>query len=118
LRNIEALRILEHKESERPDYRLVVVRIGDSWPLSRDATLYLLQAENVLARPYYSPLNRRTVSYPRVCPPLPITDQISGKFMVLPSGAHVSEDDVERIVELLANIYRHGAELQGALKAG
>jgi dTDP-4-amino-4,6-dideoxygalactose transaminase len=110
LRPIHGLTIVPHKESERPDYRLIVVRIDDSWPLSREHTLRLLQAENVLARPYYSPLNHKVVEYPRICPKLPVTEAIFRSFMVLPNGAHVSEPDVEKIVDVLANIPRHGTE--------
>jgi dTDP-4-amino-4,6-dideoxygalactose transaminase len=117
LRNMEGLKIVEHKESERPDYRLIVVRIGDAWPLSRDDTLRLLEAENILARPYYTPLHHRLVEYSRVCPDLPVTEAIFRKFMVLPSGAHVSEDDVEKIVGVLASISRHGSELNSRWKA-
>jgi dTDP-4-amino-4,6-dideoxygalactose transaminase len=116
LRNIDGLTLLEHKESQRPDYRLIVVTIGDSWPLAREDTLRLLEAENVLARPYYAPLTNKVVEYPRVCPGLPVTDAICADFMVLPSGAHVSESDVEKIVEILLNIRRHGAELQARWK--
>lgn len=116
LRNIEGLTLLEHKESERPDYRLIVVRIGDSWPLSREVTLRLLEAENVLARPCYAPLTHKVVAYPRVCPELCVTEAIFRDFVVLPSGAHVSEEDVEKIVDILANIRRHGSELKGAGK--
>jgi dTDP-4-amino-4,6-dideoxygalactose transaminase len=117
LRNIDGLKLLEHKESQRPDYRLIVVRIGDSWPLSREDTLRLLEAENVLARPYYSPLTNKVVEYPRVCPELPVTEAIFQEFMVLPSGAHVSEDDVEKIIDLLTTIRRHGSALTSRSKA-
>jgi dTDP-4-amino-4,6-dideoxygalactose transaminase len=116
LRNIDGLKLLEHKESQRPDYRLIVVRIGDSWPLSREDTLRLLEAENVLARPYYAPLTQKIVEYARVCPELPVTEAISQDFMVLPSGAHVSEDDAEKIIDILINIRRHGAELKSRWK--
>jgi len=116
LRNIDGLKIIEHKESQRPDYRLIVVRVGDSWPLSREDTFRVLEAEKVLARPYYYPLNHKVVEYPRVCPELPVTDAISRNFMVLPSGAHVSEHDVEEIIDILAKIRRHGSELKSLWK--
>jgi dTDP-4-amino-4,6-dideoxygalactose transaminase len=116
LRDIDGLKILEHKESQRPDYRLIVVRTGASWPLSREDTLRLLEAENVLARPYYAPLTDKVVEYPRVCPELPVTEAIFQDFMVLPSGAHVSEEDVEKIIFILANIRRHGSELKSRWK--
>ena len=118
LRAIDGLTVVPHKESERPDYRIVVVRIGDSWPLSCDHTLSLLQAENVLARPYYTPLDRKAVEYPRICPPLPVTEAIFRKFIVLPSGAHVSETDVEKIVAILAVILRRGATLKSRWDTG
>jgi dTDP-4-amino-4,6-dideoxygalactose transaminase len=76
-----------------------------------------LEAENVLARPYYAPLTDKVVEYPRVCPELPVTEAIFRNFMVLPSGAHVSEDDVEKIIDLLTNIRRHGSELKSRWKA-
>ena len=112
LRNIGGLTVIEHKGAERPDYRLIVVRIGEAWPLSRDETLRLLEAENALARPYYAPLHHRRVEYTRVCPEVPVTDAIYRDFMVLPSGAHVSEEDVEKIVGILERIHRYGSELK------
>src|SRR4029077_15500659 len=116
LRNIDGLTLLEHKESERPDYRLVVARIGDPWPLSREDTLRLLEAENVLARPYYAPLTHKVVEYPRVCPELPVTEAISKDYMVLPSGAHVSEEDVEKIIGILREIFQYGNDLKSGWK--
>jgi len=117
LGDIDGLTLLEHDESERPDYRLIVVRIGASWPLSREDTLRVLQAENALARPYYFPLNRITVKYVRICPSLSITDSIFGNFMVLPSGSHVSEEDIDTIVEILVRVRRHADEIRLRLKA-
>ncbi|SEC60212.1 dTDP-4-amino-4,6-dideoxygalactose transaminase [Rhizobiales bacterium GAS191] len=117
LRNIAGLSVVPHKEGERPDYRLIVIKIDDSWPLSRESTLRLLQAEKVLARPYYSPLNDRLVGYIRVCPELPVTQAIFRSLMVLPAGAHTSEDDIEKIIDILANILRHAATLKSRWKA-
>jgi dTDP-4-amino-4,6-dideoxygalactose transaminase len=108
---VEGLTIVPHKEFERPDYRLIVVNIDDSWPLSRDMTLRLLQAENVLARPYYAPLHHKVVDFARVCPDVPVTQALFGKLMVLPSGAHTSEEDVEKIAGLLARIRAHAAAI-------
>ena len=117
LRGIQGLSLVEHNEIEGPDYRLIVVRIGVSWPLSREETLRVLQAENALARPYYTPLNRRAVAYHRLSSPLPVTDAIFQQFMVLPSGAHVAEEDVDAIVGILRDISRHGAQLKSLRKA-
>jgi dTDP-4-amino-4,6-dideoxygalactose transaminase len=115
LQRIDGLTIVPHLQRERPDYRLIVVRIGRSWPLSREHTLRLLQAENVLARPYYSPLSDKVVDYARICPELPVTRALSRDFIVLPAGAHVSEDDVDTIVGILANIVRHAAAINACL---
>jgi dTDP-4-amino-4,6-dideoxygalactose transaminase len=112
LKNVDGVTIIDHSELQHPDYRLIVVQIGASWPLSREDTLRLLEAENVLARPYYVPLTHKVVEYPRICPELPVTEAIFEDFIVLPSGAHVSEEDVETIIDLLENIRRHGLELR------
>jgi dTDP-4-amino-4,6-dideoxygalactose transaminase len=112
LKNVDGVTIIDHSELQHPDYRLIVVQIGALWPLSREDTLRLLEAENVLARPYYVPLTHKVVEYPRICPELPVTEAIFEDFIVLPSGAHVSEEDVETIIDLLENIRRHGLELR------
>lgn len=112
LRNLDGLEIVRHRESERPDYRLIVTRIGNRWPLSREFTLRLLEAENVLARPYYYPLNHKVVDYRRICPDLPITEALCLDYVVLPSGAHVSEQDIDKIIDILTRIARHAAELE------
>jgi dTDP-4-amino-4,6-dideoxygalactose transaminase len=110
LRNLEGLNLVEHKQTQRPDYRLIVVRISEGWPFPRDETLRRLEAENVLARPYYHSLAEKRVEYERLCPYLPVTSAIASSLMVLPSGAHVSERDVEKIIELLIAIRRIAKE--------
>jgi dTDP-4-amino-4,6-dideoxygalactose transaminase len=112
LQTLEGLQLIEHKPRYRPDYRLIVVSVSEPWPLSRDETLRLLEAENVLARPYYYPLTQKTVEYPRICPPLPVTAAVAGSHIVLPSGAHVSEEDVKKIIEVLSRIGRKGSALR------
>jgi dTDP-4-amino-4,6-dideoxygalactose transaminase len=110
------LELIEHKASERPDYRLIVARLTHAWPLSREDTLRLLEAERVLARPYYAPLHHKRVDYHRICPGLPVTEAIFRQFVVLPSGSHVAAEDVEKIVELLARIRRRGPKLTARWK--
>ena len=117
LRAVDGLELIEHKVSERPDYRLIVARIANSWPLSREDTLRLLEAERVLARPYYAPLHHKLVDYPRICPELPVTEAIFRQFIVLPSGSHVSENDIETVVDILARIRKGGFALAARLKS-
>jgi dTDP-4-amino-4,6-dideoxygalactose transaminase len=116
LHGIDGLELIEHKASERPDYRLIVTRLTDGWPLSREDTLRLLEAERVLARPYYAPLHHKLVDYHRICPKLPVTEAIFPRFIVLPSGSHVAAEDVKKIVELLARIRRGGRGLTARWK--
>lgn len=118
LNTIDGLKIVEHREAERSDYRLIVVRVTETWPLSREQTLRTLQAENILARPYYTPLHHKVVDYTRICPALPVTEAIFGELMVLPASAHVLEADVEKILDVLQNIRTHGAELKSFWNAG
>ncbi|MCU1492389.1 MAG: DegT/DnrJ/EryC1/StrS aminotransferase family [Acidimicrobiaceae bacterium] len=117
LRGLSGVRLLEFDESERCSYKNIVVELLDDWPLSRSVTLDVLHAEGVLARAYYSPaLHQKMASYPTEFGPLPVTDRLAERFMLLPSGSRVSEGAVERVVSLLAFIYQHATVLDEALR--
>jgi dTDP-4-amino-4,6-dideoxygalactose transaminase len=71
LAGIPGIRLLEFNESYQTSYKNIVVELLDSWPLTRAATLKILNAEKILARAYYAPpLHRKKMAYPfvpRIC---------------------------------------------------
>jgi len=109
------LHLFKYADNEVRTWKNVVVKLDREWELTRDEFLQLLQAENILARPYYSPPlhiteNSLTPAY------LPVTEAITASACILPSGAHVSEKDVDDIIDILHFIYEHRQILKAAIR--
>lgn len=116
LAGVPGIRLLEFDEAAKTSYKNIVVEFLDDWPLTRNETVAVLNAENILARAYYSPaLHQKNRSYPYVPAKLEITDRLSERFMLLPCGDFVSCDDIGTIVQLLRFIQSHGTEIARCL---
>jgi dTDP-4-amino-4,6-dideoxygalactose transaminase len=108
LAGIPGLRLLKFDESHRTAYKNIVVELLDEWPLTRSDTIKILNEENILARAYYSPpLHQKTMAYDCIAADLPLTDYLSCRYLNLPCGQLVSNDDITDIVELLSFISKH-----------
>lgn len=96
---------------------MVLLRVEREFGLGRDEILRVLEPEGALARPYFSPPLHRSVHCPPdvVTGPLPNTDIIEQRFIQLPTGAFVSDADVDRLVELLAWLGEHAPEIRSGL---
>jgi len=106
------LRLLAFDESQPTSFKTIIVELLDDWPLSRDATVELLNREQILARAYYSPpLHSKSVRYPVLPAELPLTDHLAQRFMLLPCGHFVSEADIDAVAGMLAFISGQGAAL-------
>lgn len=102
LDSVSGIRLLEFDERYSTGYKNIVVEILDTWPLSREDTIKVLNAENILARPYYyPPLNHKPMDFPFVPVNLPVTDILAEKFLNLPCGQLVCNKDIIEIVDFL-----------------
>jgi dTDP-4-amino-4,6-dideoxygalactose transaminase len=112
LSNFPGLRLVQFDTRNQTSFKNIVVELLEDWPLERSALLRLLHAEGVLARPYYSPaLHQRNFAFPTRKRPLPITDDLEKRFVLLPSGTRTSAEDVRRLVELLGFLAANHGEL-------
>jgi len=112
LAGISGIRLLEFDETSKTSYKNIVVELLDNWPLKRDETVAILNAENILARAYYSPpLHQKQMSYPHIPATLEVTDYLARRFMLMPCGAFVTCDDIDRIIMLLKYIKSNGVEI-------
>lgn len=101
--SIPGIRLLEFDERYQTSYKNIVIELLDGWPLTREDTLCVLNAENILARAYYSPpLHRKPMAYDYVSVNLPVTDLLAKRFVLLPCGHLVGNDDIVEIVALLS----------------
>jgi len=103
--SILGIRLLEFDEKYRTGYKNIVVELLDGWPLSREDTIRILNEENILARAYYyPPLHQKPMGYPSVSANLPVTDILAEKYLNLPCGQRVNNNDITTIVEFLSFI--------------
>lgn len=113
---IPGIRLVEFDENHRTSYKNIVIELRDEWPLSRGVTIAILNAENILARAYYSPaLHRKTMAYSHVHADLPITDILAERYLNLPCGQLVGTDDIAGIVNLLGFIQAWAKEINERL---
>ncbi len=116
LQGMDEIRLLEFDEKERTSYKTIVVEFKDDWPLSRADTISILNKEGVLARAYYSPaLHSKPMKYPFVPAKLPITDKMAERFMLLPCGHLVSNEDIECVVSFLQFIKDNAGDIKRRL---
>lgn len=106
LGRIPGMRMIEFDEREQNNYQYVALELSDDCPVSRDALIAALHAENVLARKYFWPGCHRMAPYRELFPDasrlLPHTERVSERVVVLPTGASVSEAAVETIASVIS----------------
>lgn len=114
---VRGIRLLEFDEKFRAGYKNIVVELLDEWPLSRADTISILNADNILARAYYSPpLHRKPMAFPHVPADLPVTDRLAERFLNLPCGQLVSKEDIADIVEMLRFMAANATQISDRLR--
>ena len=118
LHSLDGIRLIPFDETLQPAYKNIIVELLDEWPLSRNDTVSLLNAERIIARAYYpAPLHRKPMSYPHISPSLPVTDRLAERFLLLPCGHLVDHDDIADIGTFLRFIHAHAAQIRPRLLA-
>lgn len=114
LKDLSGVRLVTFDEGERCAFKNIVVELTEDWPLERGKTLALLNAEGVLARAYYAPpLHMKKTDYPCITEPLPNTEYLATRFMLMPCGHLVDAGDIQTIAELMRFI---GANITAIMK--
>lgn len=102
LESVPGIRLVKFDENYKAGYKNIVAELIDEWPLGRAQTIEILNAENVLARPYYYPqLHQKEMDFPYVPAVLPVTDELAEKYINLPCGHLVTKEDIVQIIRLL-----------------
>lgn len=119
LSSVKGLKLLEFDERFQTSYKNIVIELLlDDWPLSRNDTIKVLNAENILARAHYAPpLHQKKMSYPHIPAHLPLTDKLSERYINLPCGDFVSDEDIETIITMLEFIRSNSEEIKDCLQA-
>lgn len=106
---IDGLTLLPLTEPQQNNHQYVVLEVGPDYRPGRDRLLDALRAENVLARRYFWPGIHRMPAYAGKADhqrgPLPHTEAVADRVIVLPTGPGVGDDAIElvaRVCRLLA----------------
>jgi dTDP-4-amino-4,6-dideoxygalactose transaminase len=118
LTEVPSLVLLHYSDTELRGYKNVLVRCEDTWPLSRDNTLRILHAENMLARPFYNPpLHKSPRGFLTVCnTDMSVTEEVTEKYMLLPSGEFVSVEDISVMGKVLSFLRQHAEEVNNRIE--
>jgi dTDP-4-amino-4,6-dideoxygalactose transaminase len=54
--------------------------------------------------------------YPTISEALPVTERLANRFLIFPSGHHVTVSDIEKIINLLETIWHHGNYIAKKMK--
>ena len=112
LAGLEGIRLLAFDESERCSFKTIVVEVTEAWPLTREQTVELLNRERVLSRAYYSPpLHTKKTQYETIVGALPVTERLADRYMLMPCGHHVTEDDIDAVTALLRFVREHANDI-------
>ena len=119
LAEVPGIRLVRYAEEEQRTFKNTLVELLPSWPFTREQTIAILHAENLLVRAYYSPpLHKKTTSYSTLSSSLPVTESVSEDYLLLPSGEFLSHEEIGAICELLAFLQKHGAAVATRLEDG
>jgi dTDP-4-amino-4,6-dideoxygalactose transaminase len=106
LNGISGVSLFPMNESEKHNYQYIVLEIEEEkTQVNRDLLVKILHAENVIARRYFYPGCHRMEPYRSYFPHagllLPETEKLSQRVLILPTGTAISEEDVNKICEII-----------------
>ena len=121
LRDVPGLALVDPRDGEEHNYHYVVVDVSaETAGLSRDQLVAVLEAENVLARRYFTPGAHRMEPYRSYQPTaglvLPETTRLCERVLVLPTGTATSTDDVATICGVLSAAVARAGEVAARLE--
>jgi len=105
LSGLPGIRLLVPDQAELSNYHYVVMQVGSDCPVSRDAIIRCLHAENVLARRYFWPGCHRMKPYRDLFPHarllLPNTERVADRVVVLPTGVTMDSLAVQTVASII-----------------
>jgi dTDP-4-amino-4,6-dideoxygalactose transaminase len=108
LDGIPGIRVLDYDPSERNSHHYVVIEADESLPVSRDAIVAALHAENILARKYFWPGCHRMKPYRDLFPHaglvLQNTQLVAEKVIILPSGMAMDTGSIDKVCQVILTV--------------
>ncbi|MFC0433956.1 DegT/DnrJ/EryC1/StrS aminotransferase family protein [Kutzneria buriramensis] len=117
LAGVPGLRVLDFDHRERNNYQYVVLDVDVAIAgVSRDVLTDALRAENIMGRRYFTPGCHRTAAYrDRVHAPMPGTEELAERLVVLPSGTATTPRDIAVLCQVVRFVVSHAAEVAASM---
>lgn len=120
LKHLPGLKLIQFDKGEKFNYQYIVLEMDEAKTgLSRDDLIEVLHAENVLARRYFFPGCHRMEPYRSYFPHagllLPVTERLVKQVFSLPNGTAVSDEDIDRVTELIRMVILNGSRIKTRL---
>ena len=110
------------RDVDRSSYKDFSIRVGPAFGLSRDELALALAAEGIQTRAYYVPPAHRLSLFAgrraETEPLLPNTTALAADVLTLPLYGRMSEEDIERVAECVAEIFETGGDVHAAVGSG
>lgn len=105
LSDLDSVKLIEHEDSNNSNWQYIVIELVDAGIEVRDQLLSTLHEYGVLARKYFWPGCHNMEPYKSLYPNanllLPVTESLSKRVIVLPTGTSISSEDVEFVTSIL-----------------
>jgi len=105
LAGIPGVRVLEYDERERNNFQYIIMEVAPDCPVSRDALIDALRAENILARRYFWPGCHKMEPYRSLFPHagllLPATEAAAASVIVLPTGQTMDPHKIGVVAQVI-----------------
>lgn len=103
---------------ESMSHVLNILEVSPQSPFTRDQLVTLLRPEGTNVTPYYSPPLSRAPMNPKCVKKsrLPVCEKLAQKFIQLPSGNYMRENDIDRLAMLLCFLWTNAREINLMLK--
>lgn len=99
---LPGIALLPYHSKEKNNYQYVVIQVDEGEAgISRDALVKVLHRNNVLARRYFWPGCHAMEPYGQLRRPLPVTQQIGRRVIVLPTGECIHDLAIHKICEII-----------------
>lgn len=120
MKSIHGIKILQCDEDAKQNYQYIVIEVFETdTGLNRDELLKVLHAENVLARRYFFPGCHRMEPYRSYFPHahllLPVTEEVSKRVLVLPTGSTMDSQNIEKICNIILFAMENGKDIRKKL---
>lgn len=118
--DVPGVDLVSYPEDDRHNYQYIVVDVDEGIArIGRDALVKVLWAENVVARRYFYPgshcMEPYRSLYPHAGMMLPVTEDLTGRLLTLPTGTSVGPDEISKICQIIRLAVGRGPEIRRLL---